>query len=237
MAFRSGIFRLLGAMGFCVSLMGGAAKAGDTVVIELYTSQGCSSCPPADAILSKLSQKPDVIALALHVDYWDYIGWADSFARPEHTKRQRAYAHKAGQRTIYTPQMVIGGIDHVVGARPMDVYEILNRQKATPAPVKLKATRDGEEIVIQANPVTEDVGLMVVQLVRYEPAATVDIKSGENAGQTITYANIVLDWQRLGEWSGDGPLTIKAPAPGKAPAVVILQRPGPGAIVAATRVD
>jgi hypothetical protein len=101
----------------CVGAAALAAEAGDPVVVELFTSQGCSSCPPADALLSELAEHEDIIALALHVDYWDYIGWADSLARPEHTVRQKAYAAAAGKRMVYTPQFVIGGIDHVTGYR------------------------------------------------------------------------------------------------------------------------
>lgn len=93
-----------------------AASADEkTVVVELFTSQGCSSCPPADALLAELDKSADVIALALHVDYWDYIGWKDSFADPENTERQRGYARAAKARSIFTPQMVIGGVDHVIG--------------------------------------------------------------------------------------------------------------------------
>ena len=92
-----------------------ARAQGSPVVVELFTSQGCSSCPPADALLRKLAEEEDVIALALHVDYWDYLGWKDSFATPKFTARQRAYAKKARSRSIYTPQMVVQGEDRVVG--------------------------------------------------------------------------------------------------------------------------
>ena len=95
-------------------------------VVELFTSQGCSSCPPADALLKKLDERAGVIALALHVDYWDYIGWKDSFGDPAHAKRQRSYAYFAGSRTIYTPQMIVGGTAAVVGSRPMEVADLIN---------------------------------------------------------------------------------------------------------------
>ena len=95
------------------------------VVVELYTSQGCSSCPPADALLEQLAARDDVIALSLHVDYWDYLGWQDAFANPAFTKRQRGYAARAGSSMIYTPQMVIGGRDHIVGTKGMELSDLI----------------------------------------------------------------------------------------------------------------
>ena len=97
------------------------------VVVELFTSQGCSSCPPADALLERLSGRNDVIALSLHVDYWDYIGWKDKFASLAHTKRQQAYARAGGRRSVYTPQMIVNGLDDVAGTAPMDVVDMIDR--------------------------------------------------------------------------------------------------------------
>ena len=92
-----------------------AGRSQRPVVLELFTSQGCSSCPPADALLGELAKRDEVVTLAFHVDYWDYIGWKDPFGDPLHTARQRAYAAHLGQRTIYTPQLVVDGAGHVVG--------------------------------------------------------------------------------------------------------------------------
>lgn len=236
MALITGVKKLFGAAAFCTALAAPVAAEGP-VVVELYTSQGCSTCPPADEILTKLAKKPGVIALALHVDYWDYIGWKDVFARPEHTKRQKAYAHQARVRTIYTPQMVIGGVDHVVGARPMDVVDLLAAHRAKPAVIKLTAHREGEDVEIEASVPVPAQGAMLVQLVRYEPEETVSIKRGENAGKVLTYTNIVRDWQIVGEWSGENALALRVAAPGEARTVVIVQKPGPGAIVAAAAVE
>lgn len=102
------------ALALCFAAPGFAQRA--MVVVELYTSQGCSSCPPADALLHDLAEREDVIALALHVDYWDYIGWKDEFAHPQHAQRQRAYAQKAKRRSIYTPEFIVQGQTDVVGA-------------------------------------------------------------------------------------------------------------------------
>jgi len=99
----------------------GQANADGPVVVELFTSQGCSSCPPADKILGELAKRDDVIALSLHVDYWDYLGWKDDFASPAHTARQQGYATALGERMMFTPQMIIGGTDSVVGSRAMEL--------------------------------------------------------------------------------------------------------------------
>ena len=130
--------------------LAGVAAAGEAVVVELFTSQGCSSCPPADRILGELAERDDVIALALHVDYWDYLGWKDEFASPQYTKRQRAYARAAGERTIYTPQMVIGGQDHVIGSRPMKVSQAIQKHIAKAQPVRVQLKRNGDTLTIVA---------------------------------------------------------------------------------------
>ena len=202
------------------------------VVVELYTSQGCSSCPPADAFLTKLAEMPGVIPLALHVDYWDYIGWKDSFAQADFTNRQKAYARAAGERMVYTPQMIVGGVDRVVGNEPDEVMAAIARAAAAQSGVKLNVSRQGNRIVITADadpPLTNPV---TVQLVGYAPGATVNIEHGENAGMAVEYRNIVTSWRDLGEWSGQAPLELSAEA-GEDPAVVIVQRKGPAEILAA----
>ncbi len=205
----------------------------DPVVVELYTSQGCSSCPPADALLAELSERDDVIPLALHVDYWDYIGWKDDHADPAHTVRQKGYARAAGQRTIYTPQMIVGGLDHVVGYKPMKLAKLIEEHGQKPMRVEFSATRNGTTVDIRAARYVDAAGEMVVQLVRYTPEDTVEIRRGENAGRTITYANIVTEWQVLGTWDGATPLEMSAEANGDAPVVVLLQQSNHGPIVAA----
>ncbi|MFV2038375.1 MAG: DUF1223 domain-containing protein, partial [Paracoccaceae bacterium] len=112
-----------------IALAAPVTAQSNAVLVELYTSQGCSSCPPADELLKKLDKRDNVIALALHVDYWDYLGWKDEFANPEFTKRQKSYAYMAGVRTVYTPQMVIGGVAPVVGHQEMEVADLINEMK------------------------------------------------------------------------------------------------------------
>ena len=213
-----------------------AAEDHAPVVVELYTSQGCSSCPPADAFLSTLAAREDVIALALHVDYWDYIGWKDNFASPQFTKRQKLYAKHAGRRSVYTPQMVIQGEDDVVGTHPMDVAELILKHRDAEPRVRLTLDRAGaDKVAIMARALSRIDGPLVVQIVRYTPSASVAIERGENAGRTVSYANIVTEWKALTEWDPRQPLSMNADAPGTQPVVVLVQHKGPGRIEAAAR--
>lgn len=207
------------------------------VVVELYTSQGCVACPPADAFFASLADDPRVIALALHVDYWDYLGWNDSFASPAFTQRQKRYARAAGARMIYTPQMVINGGERLEGTHTAEVLAHIARQAGQPPRVRLRVARGKGKVTIsaEADPPLEQATL--VQLVRYHPAAVVQIEHGENVGQRITYRNIVTDWTTLGEWSGTEPLQVTTPTDGTEPMVVIVQNRGPGPVLAAARLE
>jgi len=202
------------------------------VVIELYTSQGCSSCPPADALLQELATRDNVVALALHVDYWDYIGWKDKFADPEHTKRQRLYASVAGRRMIYTPQMIINGQEGVVGNRPRDVNELIRKYASKESYVDLDVTRTGDSLRITAKAMDGLTGTMSIQIARYRPKSTVDITKGENAGRTLNYSNIVTELTEVATWDTRRPLDVKALAQGDQPIVVLVQRDGLGPIEA-----
>lgn len=216
----------------------GPAQADDRpVVVELFTSQGCSSCPPADAYLSDLADRSDVIPLALHVDYWDYIGWKDAFASPQFTKRQKAYAAAAGRRSIYTPQMIVNGKEHVVGNHPKDVAALIDRHASHTVPVEITLERSGEQLRILAVPQSKP-RRVAVQLVRYIPERSVQIRSGENAGRTISYVNIVTSWIRLEHWDMRQPLELTTKVTGDDPLVVVLQevtKKGPGRILNAAR--
>ena len=209
------------------------AKSG--TVVELYTSQGCSACPPADAYLRQLAGDPDVIALALHVDYWDYIGWRDRFAQPFFTARQKAYAHRVGSNAIYTPQMIIGGRDQIVGSDAEQVERAIRHDQMMARSVQMRLTRQGDQLVITAEASPALTAPVQVQLVRYHPMASVDIDGGENAGQVLDYANVVTAWDSLGPWDGVSPLQLTAPVSGTDPVVVILQAKGPGEILAAAQ--
>lgn len=213
------------------------AQAEPLVVVELYTSQGCSSCPPADEFLAMMASDPRILPLALHVDYWDYIGWADKFAHAGFTDRQRAYAKAVGSRTIYTPQLIIGGQDRIEGFAPDETSAKLRAHLSAKVTVSMTAERDGDHITIRAKSDQPLKAPVRLQLVRYTPEATVTIERGENAGKTITYHNIVTSWEVVGDWSGLEPLELTVPYTGDLPGAVIVQLPGPGSILAAARID
>lgn len=206
------------------------------VVVELYTSQGCSSCPAADAFLADLADREDIVALALHVDYWDYIGWPDTFADPAHTARQKAYAMVNGTRSVYTPQMIVDGRRHLAGARAMQVAESIFGEREVAQPVIVTLARDGDRVRLGAV-ASEAIAPTEVYLVRYRPAATVAIEGGENAGRTIEYRNVVTAWDRVAEWDGAAPLRLTLEAAGPEPVVAIVQAVGPGAILGAARAE
>jgi len=214
--------------------LAGAAAAGETVVVELFTSQGCSSCPPADRILGELAQRDDVIALALHVDYWDYLGWKDEFASPEHTKRQRSYARAKGERTIYTPQMVIGGHDHVVGSRPMKIGQLIQKHSAKSLPVRVQLKRNGNTVTIAATS-RGNVPKTVVQLVTFRPKATVNDRRGENAARTLDYHNVAQQLVCVGTWDGRSDYSTSVKVPANLPVAVMVQETGAGPILGAAQ--
>lgn len=215
--------------------LGTPVAAGENlVVVELFTSQGCSSCPPADGIFGEIAQRDDVLALALHVDYWDYIGWKDEFADPAFTARQKAYAYAHAKSSIYTPQMIVGGQDVLVGLKPMTLADLIQDHGAKPAQVDLTARRDGNRIDVEVTDAARHVP-MLIELVTYIPKRTVSITRGENAGRTLDYHNIVATWTRLGEWSGEGTFRATVTVDSDNSVAVLVQEKGPGAIVAAAR--
>lgn len=213
------------------------AQSQNAVVVELFTSQGCSSCPPADALFAGLTNDPRVIPLALHVDYWDYLGWKDHFADPGFTARQKAYARHARDRMVYTPQIIIGGQERIVGSRARDLEKAIGRAVALSGGVELSLVRQGSDLEIRARAAQPLNQKLLVQLVRYKAEQEVAIMHGENAGKTIVYRNIVTSWQVLGTWSGNAPLVMQAGADGPDSVVVIVQSEGPAEILAAARLN
>jgi len=171
-------------------------------VVELFTSQGCSSCPPADAFLSELRSTPNVVALSHHVDYWDYLGWKDTLASPECSQRQYDYARSRGDMNVYTPQMIVEGRDHFVGSNRNAVLEAIRRAQAVPAGVPLTLADEDGKLAIEigsAPSVTES----TVWLMPIIPKASVKIMKGENAGEEIAYYNIARKLMPVGMWSGE----------------------------------
>jgi len=208
------------------------------VVVELFTSQGCSSCPPADALLHRLAERDDVLPLALHVDYWDYIGWKDQFARSAHTVRQKGYAHTAGRTMIYTPQMVIMGQDDVVGADAMQLSDVISKHLSEQPKVQIKTDREGQVLTIRLLPLVDlPQENLKVQIVQFAPVKTAEITRGELAGHQFNYAQVVEDWQQVGPWDGQAEAVISVPLTGAQPVAVLVQQDPFGAILAAARVD
>ena len=227
-----------GLMALLVATPVTAQDGNGPVVVELFTSQGCAACPPADALLGEIAERADVIALALHVDYWDYIGWQDTFAAPEFTARQHAYGHAAGSTVVYTPQMIVGGVDHVVGVRPMTVSELIQTHRAAPDPVAITvhATADGFEVEALAR-MDPPRPRMVVQLVTYIPHQEVPISRGERAGTVGTHYNVVTSWEVVDQWDGSAPMRFRVVPQHAVPHVVIVQQAGHGPILGAARLD
>jgi len=205
------------------------------VVVELFTSQGCSSCPPADALLTELAGTDGVIALALHVDYWDYLGWSDSFAAPRYTERQRAYAKAAKSRTIFTPQMVVQGSDRLKGHDVGRIRDRIAAYRMRDARVGLSLEADGDGLTVRIEPRGDEVGPADVHLVRFVSEREVAIDAGENAGQTLTYSNIVTDWETIGHWDGASPAELRVPEAGDGPLAVIVQEDRMGPVLTAGR--
>lgn len=225
--------RFLLALAVCSAAPFSAMAENTPVVVELFTSQGCSSCPPADEMMHQLAERDDVVALSLHVDYWDYIGWKDEFADPRHAKRQRAYAVHGARRSVYTPEMIVNGESDIVGARPLELSAAIEAHKAKPRKVALTTKRDGSQLTIHAEPIVQIEGPVLVQLIRYQDERTANITRGENAGRTISYMNVAQDWQVLDVWDGQSEFETQVALSDDLPAVVLLQSEANGHILAA----
>lgn len=185
----------------------GTAKAGsDHPVIELFTSQGCSSCPAADRLFKSYADRNDIVALSYNVDYWDYLGWKDTLARPEFSERQRAYASQRGDGSVYTPQVVVNGLAHAVGSRAEQVKRAL---------AKTHATLTGRHVAIEVEQPASDLLVInvaatatppekpaTIWIASVRPEVTVKIRRGENRGKSITYHNVVRELSAVGMWSG-----------------------------------
>ena len=188
------------AASFFLAALAGPTLAEPKAVVELFTSQGCSSCPPADSYLGELVDRDDVIALSVHVDYWDYIGWKDTFGSPDNSLRQRAYAIERGDRRVYTPQMVINGGEHYVGSNKRAVERGL---KSASLPLKINVSETNGAIHIEIDDASELTDRhTTVRLVTYSSKVPVKIARGENHGRTITYHNIVRSMRPIGMWEG-----------------------------------
>lgn len=206
------------------------ASADAPVLVELFQSQGCSSCPPANAALNQLADRKDVIALSFAVDYWDRLGWKDIFASPQFTQRQRDYAASLKGGSVYTPQVVINGTRELVGNGK---GELANAVAAS------KGVSGGPSVAVSGMKASIGAakGSGTVWLVRYDPRTqNVAIKAGENGGRTLPHRNIVRELTKLGDWKG-GAANFDLPAAkdAKWKTVVIVQSGKAGAVLAVGR--
>lgn len=233
---------LLGLLGLALPSFAGRQdiampKVRRPVVVELYTSQGCSSCPPADALLGQLAERKDVLAISLPITYWDMLGWRDTLASDANTRRQKAYARALGRGGVYTPQMIIDGIGDVIGSREQAVDAAIAARIADmqSVSVSLAANRDLLHVSVGgANDHNEHDA--IVWMFRLLPQATISIGDGENSGRTITYRNVARDIKAIGVWKGQ-PLTLDLPRSevglSRDEIAVILQEAGYGRVIGA----
>ncbi|MEM9026924.1 MAG: DUF1223 domain-containing protein [Pseudomonadota bacterium] len=175
-------------------------------VVELFTSQGCSSCPPADRLLGELAKRDDLIALTFNVDYWDYLGWRDTLGKPEYSQRQRTYALTRGDGAVYTPQLVLNGRYHLVGSDRRKIARALRRIRShgSVPPARLSVIQKGGMVIIRVEKaerrLRKNATVFVAGIV---PKITVPIRRGENRGRKITYHNVVKKLMPVGTWTGE----------------------------------
>jgi hypothetical protein len=238
----SGIARrslLIAGAGLVAARGASAVDQAGPWAVELFTSQGCSSCPPADLQLGKLARRPDVVALSFHVNYWDYIGWKDRFATPATTERQKIYARTLKQRYVYTPEMVVDGRVHEPGVSNAQVERLLGEaqhQSAARATPMLKRMADGSLRIWLGAAKLESLPADVILFV-YDRRHTTPIERGENNGRRIENFNVVRHFETVGQWDGTERLwTVSGdlfrPEQGLA---VLVQRPDQGAVLGASK--
>jgi hypothetical protein len=214
-----------------IALLFSANALARPVVVELFTSEGCSSCPPADALLGELAKRPGVIALSYHVDYWDDLGWKDRFSMPEATQRQRGYVKRLSRAGAFTPQVVVSGDTSMIGSNRSEVERAIAGDRDALA---IGLSKAGGNVQIEFKEGWREP--MDVYLVSYLAQATNKIGAGENAHRTLKHYNVVRSVKRIGTWNGK-PQQMTAPLsalPKDATSVaVILQRKNQGAIAGA----
>ncbi len=238
------LFKYLRAPAIALALVAGfgapALAVEDPVVVELFTSQGCNTCPPADAYLGKLAKRKRVIALSFHVDYWDYLGWKDRFALPGSTKRQRRYARQFKRGYVYTPQMVIDGQVEIIGSRTGQIDRAIARAAARKGKIAVRLVRgaDGKvRAMLPARAAGAKPEPATVWMVLIDRSHTTKIKRGENGGKRLTYTHVVRTLRRVGAWRGEKTaleLPVDETLPGRRDAcVVIVQSDKTGRILGA----
>ncbi len=197
-------YRCLAFAVTCAVVAGSSAHAQPRAVVELFTSQGCSSCPAADKLLGELAADPSLVPISMPIDYWDYLGWKDTLADPRNTARQKAYAHLRGDGQVYTPQVVVSGGPHVLGSDKTAIEQAIGKTRKTGAmslvPVTLALTNGRLDVTVPD--AADGRGTAEVWLWGLVKSTSVAIGRGENRGRTITYHNVVRRWIKLGDWAG-----------------------------------
>jgi hypothetical protein len=233
-ALSAFVAMLIGAPSAMAQTDAPARGASPRAVVELFTSQGCSSCPPADRLIAAMARDPAVIALTLPVDYWDYLGWKDTLAHPAFSARQRHYAQLRGDSHVYTPQVVVNGAGHVVGSDKEKIGQLLSAA-GLPVPVRMEESAAGAlTIEIPAHELGRAGKRADILLMPVTRSAEVPIARGENRGKSITYAQVVRGIHPVGNWSGEAvaisltkeKLQQMAGVPGADGFVVLLQVEG-----------
>lgn len=221
------VFAVIVALGIAVAAPTKASDETSRIVVELFTSQGCGACPPANAYLSELAKHDDILALSWNVDYWDYKGWTDTLARPESSRRQRRYNARLGRPGVYTPEMVIQGSHHLRGSDREAIEALLGRiRREPPAQIGIQIERDETVVKIRLEDRADGEHAVNcdILLVQYSPSKTIPIRAGDNDGVTITYTNIVDRIETIGTWTGQAvALRIATDRLGKEGNVILLQ--------------
>lgn len=224
-------------LALCLTSTTALAESKPMVVLELFTSQGCSACPPADSLLHQMAEdNSDILALSFHVDYWDYIGWTDTFGDAANVDRQKTYARRFHERMIYTPQIVVQGLAGEVGHKAKKIEALVEKVRGAGAKAKIDLIRQGDMLTIAVAPTGAGVGESELHLVRFMPSATVKIGRGENSGRELSYTNVVRSWQVIDLWNGEAPATLTVPLTGDLPAAVLVQGRHQGDVFAAAAV-
>jgi len=223
----------LSALALLIAAVAPAQAAERPVVVELFTSQSCSSCPPADALLLELARnRPDLLALTFHITYWNRLGWRDPYSLDAATERQNRYAGLLGGASVYTPQMVVDGTRDVVGSDRIAVEHAIREASPAAAPIALKISRQGTVLSIN---VDAGQGSATVWLIGYDGQHRTSVTGGENEGRSLVEANIVRSFQSVARWRSDA-LHATAATPAGEHVAIILQSDD-GHILGAARLD
>lgn len=195
---------LAGFAGFLLSVLVPVRADENTVVVELFTSQGCVACPPADRVMAEIAQVENVVALSWAVDYWDYLGWEDTFGKASHTERQELYNDRLGVRGVYTPQVVINGKREVVGSKGEAIRNTIHQLRSqTSMPVDAEIVGDWDNLDLLLSDYETDKPL-TIRMIWFDASRTVDISYGDNQGRTLHYTNIVRGSEVIDLWDGEG---------------------------------